>query len=457
MTSKIIKRVLLAIVLVVVSYGIYYAWRAFPIVSGFGAKALCSCVFVGERQPDNVIANELGDFPLSLGTFTLQMEDSSAIGTVWGMARQKAIYRKGLGCTLLANASEEEVRSQQYTVPVPTLLSDTVAWPLGNAIVDSVTTDVDLARLNRILDTTLADQQQRRVRATLVIYDGQLIAEKYSPGFSATSKLIGWSMAKSITNAMLGILVREEKLSLNDHAPIEAWKDDERSAITINHLMQASSGLDWEENYAGPSGATNMLYKEANMGLYAAQSPLKHTPGSHFYYSSGTSNILSRIVRTAVGDEDYYSFPCRELFHKIGMTSAVLEPDAGGTFVGSSYPHAVARDWARFGLLYYNDGVWNGERILPEGWVEYSTTPAPAAPLGEYGAQWWLNAGAKDNPGNRRYPDVPTDCFWADGYEGQNVWVIPSKKLIVVRLSCEHGNRLDENKFLADIISCLPE
>lgn len=457
MTSKIIKRVLLAILLLIVSYGIYYAWRAFPIVSGYGAKALCSCVFVGERQPSDVVANELGDFPLSLGNFKLQLEDSSAIGTVWGMARQKAIYRKGLGCTLLADASEETVRNQRYQLPQPALQPDSLPWPLGTSASDSITSGVDLARLTGILDSAMADQKQRRMRAALVVYDGQLIAEKYAPGFSSESKLIGWSMAKSITNALLGILAREEKISVNNHPEIDDWKNDDRATITINHLMQASSGLDWEENYGGPSGATNMLYKENDMGRYAANVSLKHAPGSYFYYSSGTSNILSRIVRTTVGDNDYYSFPYRELFHKIGMTSAVLEPDASGTFVGSSYPFATARDWARFGLLYYNDGMWNGERILPEGWVEYSTTPAPAAPMGEYGAQWWLNAGSKDNPANRRYPDVPTDCFWADGYEGQNVWVIPSKKLIVIRLSCEHGNILNENKFLADIISCLPE
>jgi len=133
----------------------------------------------------------------------------------------------------------------------------------------------------------------------------------------------------------------------------------------------------------------------------------------------------------------------------------VLEPDAGGTFVGSSFTFGTARDWARFGLLYLNDGVWNGERILPEGWVEYTTTPGPAAEHGEYGAQFWLNAGAKDNPANRIYPDVPADLYWADGYEGQNVFILPSKNLVVVKLSLSSGDHLDDNKFLAGIISAL--
>jgi CubicO group peptidase (beta-lactamase class C family) len=138
------------------------------------------------------------------------------------------------------------------------------------------------------------------------------------------------------------------------------------------------------------------------------------------------------------------------------MQHTTMEPDGGGTFVGSSYMFGTARDWARFGLLYLNDGWFNGEQILPEGWVKYTTTPAPAAPLGEYGAQFWLNAGAKDNPSHRIFPDVPADLYWADGFEGQNVFVLPSKKLVIVKLSLSQGDYLDDNKFLVGIIEALP-
>jgi CubicO group peptidase (beta-lactamase class C family) len=219
--------------------------------------------------------------------------------------------------------------------------------------------------------------------------------------------------------------------------------------------MHASSGLNWEENYGGPSGATNMLFKKKDMGLYAAEVPVAHKPGDVFYYSSGTTNIISRIVRETVGDENYYRFPYEQLFYKIGMLNTTIEPDAGGTFVGSSYSFGPARDWARFGLLYLNDGVWNGEHILPEGWVNYSTTPAKGADRGQYGAQWWLNAGAPGNPSNRYYPDAPTDLYWADGFEGQNVFVLPSKNLVIVKLSLSQGDYLDDNKFLAEIIGAV--
>jgi CubicO group peptidase (beta-lactamase class C family) len=289
------------------------------------------------------------------------------------------------------------------------------------------------------------------------VYDGKLIAEKYAEGFDKNSKQIGWSMTKSVTNALVGILVKQGKLKINEAAPVPAWKNDARNKITLNDLMRMSSGLDWEENYSGPSDVTNMLFKKKDMGIYAASVPAKYEPGIKFYYSSGTTNIISRIVRETIGDENYYRFPYEELFYKLGMQSMVLEPDAGGTFVGSSYSFATVRDFARFGLLYLNDGIWQGERILPDGWVKYSTTPVSGAKMGEYGAHFWLNAGESGNPSHRIYPDIPADLFWADGYEGQKVFIIPSKKLVVAKLGLSQGDFQDDNKFLADIIDSLPQ
>lgn len=460
-----IKKTLLAIILLIfvaaISYGVYYASQAFPILAGYGAKNLCSCVALGGRQPEDVINNELGSAMLSLGTFTFNHEDSSATGSVFGFAKRKAIYRKGLGCTLLNEISEDELRNQKFSLPVPPSLNqDTINWPMGNLTNDTLTgSGIDFEKLNKTVTdafTEPGEEKNRRTRAILVVYDGKIIAEKYADGFDRNSRQLGWSMTKSLTNALFGILVRDEKISMNDQAPVEEWKNDNRSAITVSNLLQASSGLAWEENYAGPSDATNMLFKKRDAGIYASHAPLKDEPGKVFYYSSGTTNLLSWIVRNKVGDSAYHKFPYENLFYKIGMNSMIMEPDAGGTFVGSSYAYATARDWARFGLLFLNDGMWGSERILPEGWVEFTSTPAVGAPLGQYGAQFWLNAGAKGNPENRMYPDVPTDLFWADGYEGQNVFIIPSENLVIVKLSQSSGNYLDDNKFLSEIISALP-
>lgn len=439
-------------------YGIVYAYRALPIISGYGAKAVCSCVFISGRSADDVIAKELGTSPLSLGTFGVDFKDSSASGNVFGLSKRKAIYRKGLGCTLINELSEQDVRSQKTALATrPVINQDSVQWPLGNLYADTVAPNIDVNLLNAAVNeafTEPTNKPLRRTRAVLVLYNGKVVAEKYADGFNANKPHTGWSMTKSITSALVGILVKQGKLKVEDKGLFSEWSNDERKNIKLDNLLHANSGLKWDEVYTSPSPATNMLYRKDDMAGYARSLKADEEPGKHFKYSSGTANIVADIVRRTTGQE-YYRFPYEHLFYKIGMYSAVMEPDASGTFVGSSYCFASPRDWARFGLLYLNDGVVNGERILPEGWVKYTTTPATGAAMGEYGALFWLNAGAPGNPANRKYPNVPTDCFYAAGHEGQYVWIVPSKKLVVVRLSLEQGSDLDENRFLADIIEAI--
>jgi len=195
-----------------------------------------------------------------------------------------------------------------------------------------------------------------------------------------------------------------------------------------------------------------MLFQKTDMGGFTASHLLKSPPGSVFYYSSGNSNILSRIIRQTLGDSSYYSFPYKQLVYKLGMYSAVIEPDASGTFVGSSYMYATARDWARLGLLYLNNGVFNKERILPEGWVAQSTRAASADKQG-YGYQIWLNTGGDTLI--KRYPAAPADMFYADGFESQLIFIIPSENLVVVRLGLTQHNNFDGNKFLQDILAAI--
>ncbi len=448
LTLLIIGAVLLTIITV-------FCWRAFPIVSGYGAKNMCSGIFLSGRSAEDIKANELADFPLSLGSYTVNVLDSSVTGSVLGLAKRTAIYRSGLGATLLNDISKEDFYKQPRPHRILHSSSADSIWFAGNIPGDTIFADIDKKAIEAALDSAFAEpgkEKNRRTRAVVVVYNGRIVAERYATGYNKNTRLPGWSMSKSITNALTGILVKDGKLNVNAPAPIAEWQNDERKKITIKNLMQMSGGLRWEENYNKPSDATNMLYKEKDMGAFAIQIPAEHAPNTVFYYSSGSSNILSHIIRQCIPVEEYVDFPANRLFKKTGMNSAVLEPDAGGTFVGSSYSFATARDWAKFGQLYLNDGIWNGERILPEGWVQFTTTPATTHPEGMYGALWWLNAGAPGNPAKRAYPGVPTDCFWADGYEGQNIWVIPSKKLVIVRLALEHGNLLDCNKFLRDIV-----
>jgi CubicO group peptidase (beta-lactamase class C family) len=454
------KRIIVSIVLFVIvsSLGaaITYLWLAFPIISGFGAKNLCSAVYLQHRNVSDVIKEDLGEFPLSLGTYTLNKDDSSVTGSVWGFAKRKAIYRTGLGSTLINDFTEVEVRAQHFSIPPPPSVNkDTAIWPEGDIKVDSIPSAIDTALLNAAIQNVFNDTLDKKpsvTRAALVVYNGQVIAEKYAPGFDKNTLMLGWSMSKSITAALIGILVKQGKLDVNAPAPVPEWKNNEKQKITLKNLLQQTTGIDFREVYSGPSEATNMLFKRGDGAAFAASLPLDREPGTKFRYSSGNSNILSRIIRQTVGDSAYSSFPYNELFYKTGMYNTILEPDASGTFVGSSYSYATARDFARFGLLYLNNGRVNGEQLLPDNWVNETIQSPASNELKNYGYQFWLNGWDKKDRTKREFPDVPADLFYADGYGGQFIYIIPSKKLVVVRLGL---HKIRENKFLKEVLAAI--
>ena len=199
-----------------------------------------------------------------------------------------------------------------------------------------------------------------------------------------------------------------------------------------------------------------MFIRSDDKGAYAMSKSLEHPPGTFFEYSSGTTNILSKIIRQTVGDDAYHRFPYEKLFRKLGMYRAIMEVDASGNFVASSYGHASARDWARLGLLYLQDGIWEGERILPEGWVSYTMTPAPSAPRGEYGAHVWLNAGAAGGASSVKFPGLPSDAVVFSGFEENSVVLVPSRELVVVRLGVTHHDNFDLAALVSGIIDALP-
>jgi CubicO group peptidase (beta-lactamase class C family) len=456
--KKVIVRFLKILLIAATGTLIYYCWISFPIITGYGAKVMCSAVFDAGRNEEQVRNQDLSSYMMKLADFRVDRADSSVTGTIFGMAKRKAIYRNGLGSTLMSELSEPQIRSQYFILASkPALLTDTIPWPMGDQINGSFPGAIDSLQLQAAIQHAFNEKDTIlpvRTRAVVILYKGQLIAERYADGFNAQTKLAGWSMTKSVTSALTGILVKEEKLSVEGPAPVPEWQHsyDPRHAISIRNLLQQRSGLDFEENYAKYSDATQMLFEKADMGGYTASLPIKNKPGAVFYYSSGNSNILSRIIRQTLGDSVYYRFPYQELFYKLGMYSAVLEPDASGTFVGSSYMYATARDWARFGLLYLNDGMYNQERILPEGWVAESTKPVSATDRG-YGFQFWLNAGTDTLV--KHYPDAPADLFYADGFESQMVFIIPSRQLVIVRLGLTQHNNFDGNHFLKEVLAAL--
>jgi CubicO group peptidase (beta-lactamase class C family) len=449
--KKVFKLGIAIIILAVVGYGVKYCWYSFPIISGYSAKMACSCAFIEGRTKENITKEELGSFPLSLGSIEINYKDSSVTGTVLGMARRKAIYRKGLGCTLTNDLSEGEVRAQKFQVPTPLVVEDTL-WNKTDS------TGVDPAKLGKAIKTIFEHQYNKKpvlTRALLVIHNNQIVAEQYAPGYNKYSMFLGWSMAKSVTGALIGILVRQGKLIVTEPAPVALWQKakDGRQNITIGNLLQQMSGLDFKEDYTSYSSATNMLFNRGNMAAFTEGLPLKVKPGTEFYYSSGNSNVLSGIIRQAVGEEDYHAFPYRELFYKLGMYHTLMEPDASGTYVGSSYIWASARDYARFGLLYLQDGVWNNEAILPPGWVKASVTAPAENRLKNYGYQFWLN-GLDEKGAKMEFPEMPADFFYADGYGGQRIYMVPSMHLIAVRLGL---NKFDEHLFLKQLMEAVKQ
>ena len=459
--KKFIKLFLISLLILVVLV-VGFVMFSFPVVmTSMGAKTMCSCVYVMGRTPESVTDQELKVFPgLTWANIELNYGDSTATASLLGRTT-KAIYRKGLGCTMLYEQPEQTVRSQKFKLPDldPAANRDTISWPDGNRLDSAIDSRIDKSLLLAAVHSAFFEADPEKpvhTHAIVVLYDGKLIAEKYADGFDYKSRMKGWSMTKTMTQAMIGVLVNDGKLNVDDPAPIQEWQSDDRKKITINNLLQATSGITWAESYFNPYAKFHeMFIRSDDKAAYAATLPMEHPPGTFFEYSSASTNLLSRIVRQYTGD-DYHRFPYERIFNKVGMTTAIIEPDAAGTFVGSSYGYASARDWARFGLLYLNDGVWNGERIFPEGWVKYSTTPSDAALEGEYGAQIWLNAGSKKDPEQCNYPGLPHDAFVFEGFERNTVTVIPSHKLVVVRLGVTHHRNFNYTKLINGVIAALP-
>jgi CubicO group peptidase (beta-lactamase class C family) len=307
---------------------------------------------------------------------------------------------------------------------------------------------VDTVKLKEITRKLINDNAYKGdAFAFMVLYKGIPVAEAYKPQFNQTTRFLSWSMAKSFINALVGILVKQGRLDINKPVGFDEWKADDRSKITLNNIMQMQSGLKWNEDYGNRSDVTLMLHCESDMGHFALERPEAFPAGTHWYYSSGSTNIVSYLIRKQLNNDSlYYAFANNQLFNKIGTPDAVLEVDASGTRVGSSYLYATARDYARFAMLYMNDGVFNGERILPEGWVNYSTTPAVDS-KGAYGSFFWLNKG-------KQYPAAPDDMFMCVGHDGQLICMIPSKELVVVVLGYSplSAGGMEFNKLLGDIL-----
>lgn len=445
---RVVYGLLILLAIIVIAAAVYLN-SLLPIITGYAAKNLCSAVFVQERDQAEVESTDLNFSFIALAKNKVDTQKRSVTSRfLWG--KSTAIFRDGFGVTLVRGMDADDLRAISFPEGVkPGYSGDTIPWPKGEIVIDTLK-GLDRERLTKITDDLIThDSYGGNAFAFVVMYRGVPVAESYKPQFTASTPFLSWSMAKSVTNAMVGVMSAENGLDIESDNLLPEWAGDSRSKITLNNLLQMQSGLKWNEDYGNRSDVTVMLHCEADFAKFTYSQDLIYDPGTDWYYSSGTSNIVSYLLREQFeNDYDYYAFPHTDLFYRIGITDATFEPDASGTLVGSSYLYMTARDYTRFALLYLQDGLFCGERILPEGWVDYSVTAASAS-NGEYGSLFWLNGG-------NNIHDAPDDLFMCVGHDGQRIFMIPSLDLAVVILGYSPNNSMDFNRLLNDIMKALP-
>ncbi|TIN26984.1 MAG: serine hydrolase [Mesorhizobium sp.] len=423
--------------LIVLAITALFAWlyvappELIRVGSGYSAKIVCSNVFIAGRDANEVLAVDVqapGHPLLRLMRVSVDKNRRTVSAGLLGfLGKSVAVARDGLGCASVPDGDVGKVRRTAIHAEPSAVYLDAL-WPEGERI--EASQDPVIAKL---LDD--AALNGAGMRAVVVVKNGRVVAERYGDGFSAKTPLLGWSMTKTVNAAIVGTLVRDGKMAFDNKSLFAPWKADDRAAISLANMMAMSSGLEFNEDYGDVADVTRMLYLEPDMAGFAESKPLAAEVGKQFSYSSGTAVMLSRLWQDAVGDKaKALTWPRTALFEPLGMHSAVLETDEQGTFVGSSYLYATAHDWARFGQFLLQGGVWNGNQILPAGFVDWMREPASASKVYGKGQLWIEAPGDEEKPGAGVAAGLPKDTYWMEGHDGQTVAIIPSEQLVVVRL-----------------------
>ncbi len=436
---KWLKRILLLLLIIIV----ITALENYPklnIISGYASKYMASSVLIGERNPPDIVANDLNIPLVNLATTKFDDDEDLAVSNVYGLLERKTINREGLGAVLVNGDYKAD---KEYLQPNRQVRFDSFPYPMGHLpSKDTLFPEINYDAMRKAVALPFDRPEIQKTRTLLVLYKGHLLHENYADGFDQDTPILGWSMTKSVLATCYGVLEHMGKIEVNWPAPISEWNGDDRKSITLNHLLRMQSGLEWDESYDKISDVTKMLFLESDMTKGQSSKEAVAPPGEIWNYSSGTTNLLSGILRQQFRThQEYLDFPYTELIDKIGAHSMLIEADMEGNFVGSSYGWGSTRDWGRLGQLYLNRGNWNGEQVFAPEWVDYICLPTKNSE-DVYGAHFWLNAGGK-------YPDIPKDLYSMNGYQGQYVFIIPSKELVVVRTGLAEYPEFDINGFLA--------
>ena len=432
----------------------YWRFNREMIRKGQQAIFMCNGLFTGNRTLENVFAQELAFLPEPVGTprggdyVINEARQAVAIGAAGGTPIMRAAFREGVGCVILApdQTFEDIERLPILELPYPPGDPSTSAWPGGDLVTDrSLPADVDAAALQAASDWAFDRESPEQVTLSLlVVHNGQIIHERYAPGMDMATRTRTWSTAKSIAVTLIGMLVDQGRMQMDEPLGFD-WlprarspESDPRNAITLRHVLNMSSGLDTIDNggleYATGSGMSYWAGASSVRG--ALRQAMIREPGTNWDYENYDTLLAVYKMKQVLGDEQTYrEFPRRALLDKIGMRNTLLSTDRFGDFILSSQVYTNARDLARFGLLYLQKGVWNGERLLSEEWIDFVRTPAPATAEhgNEYGAQWWLVPDDRD--------DVPKDAYSTSGNRGQYAVVVPSHDVVIVRRGLDYGRQ----------------
>ncbi|MGH9141116.1 MAG: serine hydrolase domain-containing protein [Vicinamibacterales bacterium] len=437
--------------------------------AAIGAHHICSGLWVVgavyQRTPEEIVAQDIAPFKdFSWDprfTFTVNREQHTVTVSSPGQSPRTARFNGDQGCSIMPRG---ETALHFTPTPVPRTLPDaaTQAWPTGDMGATSpLPAGVDTAAVQAALDWGMA-QTRHNTRAIVAIYHGRIIGERYAPGWTKDTPQISWSEGKSITAALFGILVGQGRLNVDDYAPVKEWRvpNDPRGQIRMRDLLHMSSGLDFANlGLAGPESYTRankhmrVYFDGMNVFEHSVNNPQEIPPNTQWRYRNSDPLTVGKIVRDTVEAHggSYLTFPQRELFDPIGARHVTLETDAWGNFIMTGFDYLSARDWARFGLLHLQDGVWQGKRILPDGWVRFISTPAPADKSRGYGGLFWLNRGGA-------WKGVPEDAYMSSGHMGQYTMVIPSREVVVVRMGPSPGGSQGYmSELVARILNGLPK
>jgi CubicO group peptidase (beta-lactamase class C family) len=423
---NLFKVVLMIALLAILGLGAWLAIKrpeSVQLAAAYAAKTVCSNVFIANRDADAVIktdvqfAEHLVGKLMKIDVDFANRRVEAAFLSLFG--KQRAAYADGHGCTLVSN---DENLDRAIASPLPSLPTPDALWPVGEKVQLS-----DNRRLQDAVNNP--DLQGPGMRAIVVVHDGRIIAETYGDGFTASTPLLGWSMTKTVNAALVGLAIKDGKISLDQINLFPQWAGDARANITVADLMAMSSGLEFNEDQGLLSDVARLEFLVRDAAAFARDKPLAAAPGTKFHYGSGSSVLLTRIWQNAIGGAAR-TYPNERLFKPLGMTSAVFEADPSGTFFGEGFLYASARDWARFGEFMRLGGQWNGQQLLPPGFVDYMRSPVTASDEGHgpvYGrGQLWLGPGLEF--------DLPADTFMLNGHLRQTITIIPSRKLVILRM-----------------------